>query len=756
MSFLTGGRRGVCIVALTLLTVFFGYYAAGVQVEDNNESMNARSDERVRVYGEFKRRFGNDEDIVVTVTRPGVLDGSGLTLIDRVTRHAAGLDGVQQVFSLTSARQLVRGSLGAEEAPLIEPPYESPDVGRRLNAALDRNAHFTGLLVGADRRTGAIVVGLEDRPEDDRYQTRIIEELRRLASETHGEGTEVHLTGIPVQKHDVASYVQRDQTVLIPLSLVVLAAVLAGFFRRLSAVVLPLLVTALSLVWTLGIYALCGFALNTITGLLPPVIMVLSVATTVHLYYGWLESDALGQGRAERIAATVRQLWFPCTFTVITDALGLISLVVSDTPAVQQFGVFGALGVMLSLVIGMAVVPIGLMFVSPPAHGGPAPGRGPVSALLRGSVALATRHPWPILAVAVGITAISAALLPTIRNDTDLLRFLRPSAPLARDSLFIDERLGGINALEFSVARRDGAALTGLDDIVALERFEREVAEIPDVSGVYGITSLLAQLQRAEIGSDALTVPKTQEDLTYAFDLLSGTTGDPLLGRLMVPDRTVTRISVRVHAIGSARAAAVIEAISALGHRVLGEGYALTATGSFYHIALDSNRIVRNQVASFGLAFSTVVVAIGLLFRSWRIALLAIPPNVFPIIWSGGVMAVAGITLNTGTAMIAGVVSGILVDDTIHYLSRFLHERAGDTVTRIVRTTNGVGRAVVIANCVLVLGFWVGAAGSFLPTVHFSLLTGMTMISGLACDLLVLPAGLIVADRLRRKPARPR
>ena len=132
--------------------------------------------------------------------------------------------------------------------------------------------------------------------------------------------------------------------------------------------------------------------------------------------------------------------------------------------------------------------------------------------------------------------------------------------------------------------------------------------------------------------------------------------------------------------------------------------------------------------------------------------LISVVPNVVPILWTGGLMGALGIDLSTGTAMIASVVIGISVDDTIHYLTRYRREQSLGVDVAIDRTTTETGRALVISSVVLTVGFWVGALGSFNPTVYFSLFTGLTMLSALACDLLILPAILVLGSNRRHAP----
>ncbi len=213
--------------------------------------------------------------------------------MDAITRTIQGWEGVRAVWSLTTVEELVGGESGAEPRPLVLPPLDTPGVEARTRAALDRNPDVTGWLVSGDRRTGAFLIQIADRPDDPVYRTRLIDDLRRLMAAHAGNGVTLYLTGMPVQKHDVSFYVDRDQRVLLPLAVVVLGVTLAGFFRHVAGVLVPLGVAGLTVVWTMGVYAWSGHALNAITSLLAAVRTIavpatLCAVTTAQGYFSLL------------------------------------------------------------------------------------------------------------------------------------------------------------------------------------------------------------------------------------------------------------------------------------------------------------------------------------------------------------------------------------------------------------------------------------------------------------------------------------
>jgi predicted RND superfamily exporter protein len=283
---LTRGRAPF-LGALFALTAFFALHAARVGVETNNESLNTQDPAQAARYERFKATFGSDEDLLLAVSHPRLLEPEGLALVEELTTRIARIDGVRRVFSLSNAQQIVAGEDGAEMAPVVAPPFDDPALARRVASAIDRSPGLTGLFVSADRRVAGLLIEIEDRPGDERYRAAIIDALRAIIAEPRAPGVSLHLTGIAVQKHDVSAYIGRDQRLLMPLAVVVLAAVLAVFFRSALGVLLPLGVMGVTSAWTLGFYQLAGFELNAITGLLPPVLMVLSLAVSIHLIQGW-------------------------------------------------------------------------------------------------------------------------------------------------------------------------------------------------------------------------------------------------------------------------------------------------------------------------------------------------------------------------------------------------------------------------------------------------------------------------------------
>jgi predicted RND superfamily exporter protein len=262
--------------------------------------------------------------------------------------------------------------------------------------------------------------------------------------------------------------------------------------------------------------------------------------------------------------------------------------------------------------------------------------------------------------------------------------------------------------------------------------------------------SIIKQLNRAETKQQQLSLPDNSDDLLYLFDLLESAPEQGLLRKMASSDFARLRLTVRVRAIGSADAAELVSQIRQLAESKLGNGYELRPTGDFYQVVVDSNRLVSNVIRSFSLSLSMVLLAIFVLFRSIKLLVMALIPNLIPLAWTGGLMGYLNIDLSTGTAMIAAVVIGLTVDSTIHYLARFQREYRGSSKEAVTKTTCATGRALTISAMVLFLGFSVGGLSSFLPTIYFSLLTGVTMLGALVCDLLVLPASLVLFDTKER------
>jgi hypothetical protein len=250
--------------------------------------MISRDEAQNRNYAAFRNAFGSDEEMLLSVTHPSLLAPEGLRFLDELTKEIGGFGGVRRVYSLTNASHAVPSTVGAENEPLVPRPFNVPGVSQRVLSALDDNPKLASLLISRDRRTAGITIEIDDRAGADTSKSGVIDALRGLMARRAGEA-ELHLSGIAVPKHDVAEFVRRDKTFLVPLSMLVLATMLAITFRHFSGVLIPMAVKVVSVIWPMGAYAMAGYRLNPITALLPPLIIVLSISTSVHLYDGWLQ-----------------------------------------------------------------------------------------------------------------------------------------------------------------------------------------------------------------------------------------------------------------------------------------------------------------------------------------------------------------------------------------------------------------------------------------------------------------------------------
>ena len=750
-------RRRLTLTVILAVTVLLGWAALTLRIDPGVESMIPSGPGDLDRLHRFQSLFGSDEIVVVAFHADHLFTRDSLERLDALTRRIAAMPHVARVLSPTSVRDLDGDELG----PVPVYPYAEVVAGKRppeaLGQRLGSHPIFGDLLVAKDARTAAVIVELEEGPGDAEWRRGLVADLRR-ASEAAGLGPATFVAGLPVEKVDVARYIARDQAVFVPLVFLILAAMTAFLYRHPVGMLVPLATVTLALVWTLGLFGLAGRALNPVTSLMTPVILVMSLEGTIQLLNQYLIARAQGLSQPSALAQAHRRMRTPCFNAALTAAIGFVSLLVLPIPAIREFGLFTAIGIMIGY--GHTIVLTPLLLASLPDL----PPRvirafeaGPVERRLCDVVGWVTRHRLVTALVASVLLATAVAGLTRIHVETDLVRSLRHASPLAAATRFIDANLTGVNSIEILVPAPAGPDVLVLDKVA---RLEAAVRALPDVRKVTGLPDLLARVNRAmHRGNDAYArVPggpdadgdisdfidalRTQAPVDLARFLASGPNGGETL-----------RINARVPALDSARSQALFARIRDAAERV---GLAdVELTGSFVLLSDMSTTLVRHQVQGLAVALVLILGVMAVQFRSIRLGALCAIPNGAPVLMVYGLMGWTGIALSVPTAMIASVVIGTIVDNSIYLLAPFREafRQEADYGMALMDMVRASGRAVVFSTVTLAVGFWVGIFSSFVPTVHFAILAGAAFLLGLISQFVLLPLVLVVLQPLGRPVA---
>jgi len=752
ISFLSW-RRGTLASLLVAVTAVFSWFALSLRVDPGVESVLPSSGGDLGRLREFNATFGSDEVIVLALHSDRLFSLGALKVIDDLTQKAAALPHVARVLSPTNARDLDGDELG----PFSVVPYEKVVSGElppdKLARRLGTHPLYGGLLVSGDARTAAVLIEVERVEGNRTYRSDLVRRVRRLASHA-GSGIRTYVAGIPVEKVDVAASVKRDQMIFVPLVFVVMAGIVAALYRHPVGVVVPLSVIAASLIWTLGLYGLAGRSLNPVTSLMTPVVLVVSVAGVVHLINHFLAARAEGLPRPAALRRALLLTRVPCFNAALTTAIGFGSLMVLPIPAIRDFGLFTAAGVMFSYMLTVTLAP--LLLASLPDF----PRRvtssfrpGAIERALRSISRWVCGHPFGTGAATLAVLGLSGAGIARMRVETDLIHSLRPRSPLYQATRFIDHQLTGVNSLEVLVK---GVAPVDPEGLRKVEAFERQVRVLPGIRKVTGVTDLFKRVNRAfHGGGDAFAkLPEgagAGEDLADFRELLRKEAPEELT-RFVSPDGKVLRLAARVTALDTGSSQRLFKEIRAAAARAgLGD---VDLTGNFAVLSDMSTSLVRNQVKGLVPALVLILTALAVQFRSVRLGLLSVIPNGAPVLMVYGLMGWCGIPLSVPTAMIASIAVGMTVDNTIHLMARFreaFREGAGYPAA-LAKMLDGSGRAVVFSTLTVAAGFGVGAFSSFLPSVHFAVLTGAALVLGLVGEATLLPLTLILFRPLGPPP----
>ncbi|MBA3316003.1 MAG: MMPL family transporter [Planctomycetaceae bacterium] len=744
---LVAHRRLLAGIAIALGLLAF-LPALRLDLDRSIESLYAEDDPLLVDYRESKTLFGGDEFVIVAWDEPklltpdGKLNTAAAKRIRELSAKLANVGGVNKASTQDLDRVISNAIAFAKDAATEkfgDNPLLRGIAGRfaieRQHDAIDFSR---GILIGRNGKTTAIVLRL--RPEEDSPVSRekTLERIRSMAAQ-HDPPAAV--AGEPVQVFDAFEYVEEDGRTLFLFSLLLLGAVLLLLFRSVRWVALPLAVTALAVLWTRGLLAVSGAELSMVSSMLNSLVTIIAVATVTHVAVHFRELRRRHE-RFEALRLTIGDLAGPVFWTAATTGAGFLSLASSDVMPVRSFGLMTALGAAMVLLATALMVPagavanVGWRAREPSAMSGERHPR--LAGILAQMTGFARRRGFAIVLVAIGLSVVAAVGLTRLKVETDFSENFRDDSPIVVSLGFIEERLGGAGTWEVNFPAPDRLTNEYLDRVRSLANRLRAL----EVAGREPLTKTVAVTDGLDLLPAGMTTDDPNQDLVQIAKLQP-----EFLPSLYNPNEGRMRIVLRAMERQSAESKrAIIEKVQATAREEFPEA---KTTGLFVLLTYLIESLLRDQVVSFSLAGSALFVMMFVAFRRPWLALVALVPNVLPILLLLGGMGLAGVPVNIGTAMIASVSVGLTIDSSIHYLSgyRSARERGRSVAEALDETGRRVGVAIVFATLALSVGFSVLAASHFVPLIYFGVLVSLAMIGGLLGNLLLLPAFIPWVDR---------
>lgn len=709
-----------------------------LQFDRSLERLFHESDPRLKNYLESKEVFGAQETCFVAYSDPQLISPEGLDRLEKFSAKLAAVPGVDSTMNLAGMRRPANPLSSKSLKSCLE---DGSVNGQELRDELVGSDLFRNRLISPDGKTTAIVVTLkllEDVPDQPRSET--IKQLREVAEQNSFETV---VAGGSVLVDDVFSHLENDGQKLGIYSTLVMTLVIAIMFRNVRWMLMPLIVVHLALVWTKASMVLGGLKLSMVSSPLVALVTVIGVGTVVHFairyreYRSQLEPMNALRGTLSHVG--------PATFwTILTTVGGFASLMVSRIVPVQSFGLMMSLGTFLVLVAILGLI-AGATLIgrasSDPMH---APGEGMVARILNWVNSAVDRHPW--LFALSGLIALAFLSVGTTRLEsaTDFTDNFHEDSPIVQSYKFISEKLETTGGYDLMIDAPDVNDPKFNDFIQTVAKIQTKLSKVPGVIGSMSIPDLLlflkgkpgqlpeSPMERMTAGMFSNMPPKNQL-------LLLAKVEPGLAATFWNRERNIMRISVLTTDLAGNQAKLDrLDAIEAIGREH--SPTARTAGAEILIMFLVSS-MLSDQWTTFTVAVVAIFVMLSASFRSVGLGLLALIPNVSPILIVIGTMGWLGLKLNMATAMLASVSMGLAVDFSIHYLYRFRHElRLGNDFDSAIRRAHGtVGLAIILANLALIAGFMVLTLSDFVPTVQFGFLVTIVMLGGLAANLLILP-----------------
>lgn len=765
-------RPALFVASVLMLALPFVRHTFDLPFSNRVDFYFEETDTNLKEYKDYQSKFRASEQMVAVLAFDDLFTTENLATLRKVAFAVQGADKIKKVTSLTTTKVVKQANGDIKIEPIV--PKKDTFTAEELAAMrsdITANPQVRDKLVSRDGRHAMVVIEMA-ATDTNQARNELVDQIKTRINEiVKGTGvTRTAFIGLPLGEGAVEKSLEKDNAIFtraIPIVIGVIVLLTVKNFLLSGVLVFNTFLTA---GWILGLMYHLGEPLNPVTIVINPTLIATGIAEGIHIVTHLLHLLKTRKGTRQAILAqAIKDMWFPCFMTSMTSVVGYLSFISGDIRPIRMVGVYMAVGLVLAYFLSVFLIPalISLLYRRPTGEASPAATSdsqeeasdddGDTEHLEENSVfericRFNLKHAK--YTALVGLAGIAALLygLKFVKIETNFTSYIPETSDVRKDLDYVTSNIGFLEPFELVVNLPEGAKTFTDPDLT------RKLASMQDaiykkfegkyISSTWSYTDYVALLNKNIAGNDGL--PATAGQAEELLELGDSDT----LSRVLTPDHRSARITLFGNFQSSLEKKALVDFVEDLVKRDYASDFSVSLTGlsMLYHWL--GERIFSTQISSFSTAFVPIFVMMVALGGGLRLGLISMIPNIIPILGIFGLMGWLRIPLETSTVMIASIVLGIAVDDTIHFLHwyRKLRLEGLSKKDAIARTFGHCGRASLFTSTIVALGFAVLMISEVAPLRYFGTLTTLAMAIGVASEFILLPLSLYFIDS--NKPPR--
>lgn len=755
-------NRILIIVFFLISTVFMAWQAKNVQLSYTGAKILPVTDSAFIKYNEFKKQFGEDGSVMVLgIKSPSIFKKEIYNNWITLSKEIQSLKGIKQVLSAGHIFQLQKDTA---DKKFVLVPIPSGLVNSQLEMDSIKNllysAPFFEGLVYNKENASLMAITFDTKILNTAARNPVLKEIAKKAMQFEKQNNiDVHISGLPYIRTAVGQLVSKEFVLFLGLSILVSALILLILFKKFYAVIFPVLVVIMGVIWSVGTLVLFGYELTILTGLIPPLIVIIGIPNSILLLNKY-QKELRKDGDKERaLSITIERIAITTLIANVTAAIGFGVLYFTGSELLMQFGGVAAINVMVTWLLTLCLIPIIFSYLpAPKLKAQEHVEEGFLHKLLVKTDYVVQHKAIWIYGLTLLISIVAAVGVLKINVNGYVVDDLPKSSTILTDLKFFEKNFKGILPLEISVDTKRKNGVFNLTNLKRIEKMERMISAYPEFSRSISVNAGLKYATQAFYNNDPAyyRLPDNFEKnfiLSYVANGGKGNTN--LLTNFVDKGNQSTRISFQMADVGSKKLDALLAELKPRIDSILPpKKFNVSLTGSSIIFSKGTDYMLKHLIESISLAIVLISLLRLVQFKSLGIMFISLLPNIVPLIITAGIMGYFGIALKPSTILIFTIAFGLASDQTIYFLTRYQQEftLTNYSVPQVITDTiTETGVSMTHIALILFFGFGIFTASTFGGTVILGLLLSITLIVALVFNLTLLPALVLWLDKKKNR-----